>query len=180
MPMTSDDDRAFEKWVQSVNIWQERNRLAREKCHCRRFDVFISLVSGERLGPFRVKRHDTVGNLKDTLIESGVLPAAAYHRRHLQLILNQTDVQRDFVRLGDITEYEEIPSPGLYINDLVYAPDVMPPLPLSLELVVTQHQHECGRPGCIAIGRFRKCGRCHGIRYCAEECQKMHWPFHWG
>ena len=70
-------------------------------------------------------------------------------RRNLKLILNQT-IQRDFVRLIDITEDDEIPSQGLYINDLVYAPDVMPPLPLSLELVVTQHQHECGRPCCSA------------------------------
>ena len=98
-------------------------------------------------------------------------------RRNLNLILNQT-IQGNFVRLIDITEDDEIPSQGLYINDLVYAPDVMPPLPLSLELVVTQHQHECGRPGCIAIGRFRKCGCCRGFRYCTEECQNMHWPFH--
>ena len=98
-------------------------------------------------------------------------------RRNLKLILNQT-IQRDFVRLVDITEDDEIPSQGLYINDLVYAPDVMPPLPLSLELVVTQHQQERGRPGCIAIGNFRKCGGCRRIRYCTEEYRRMHWPFH--
>ena len=70
MPMTSDDDREYEKWVQSVNIWQERNRLTMPP---ERFDVFVSLiVSSERLGPFRVKHNDTVGNLKDMLIESGV------------------------------------------------------------------------------------------------------------
>ena len=180
MPMSSDYDHEYEKWATNfVTIWQMRNRLTLTPPDCERFDVFVSLiVSGERLGPFRVKRHDTVGNLKDTLIESGVLPAAGYHRRHLRLILNQTDVQRDSVRLGDITEYEEIPSPGLYINDLVYAPDVMPPLPLSLELVVTQHQQECARPGCTAIGNFRKCGGCRRIRYCREACQNMHWPFH--
>ena len=40
---------------------------------CERLDVFISLiVSGGRLGPFRAKHNDTVGNLKDMLIGSGV------------------------------------------------------------------------------------------------------------
>ena len=73
MPMTSDDDHEYEKWVQSVNIWQERNRLTMPPPNCERFDVFVSLiVSSERLGPFRIKHNDTVGNLKDMLIESGV------------------------------------------------------------------------------------------------------------
>ena len=38
-----------------------------------RFDVLLSLiVSGDQLGPYRVKHNDTVGNLKDMLMESGV------------------------------------------------------------------------------------------------------------
>ena len=72
----------YENWDRNRYIWGnmigerfEVNALPMPMTppDCERFDVFVSLiVSGERLGPFRVKHNDTVGNLKDMLIESGV------------------------------------------------------------------------------------------------------------
>ena len=36
----------------------------------------------------------------------------------------------------------------------------------------------CAAPGCCNTRGLRKCGGCHTVRYCSQECCRAHWPEH--
>ena len=36
----------------------------------------------------------------------------------------------------------------------------------------------CAAPGCGNTSGLRKCGGCHTVRYCSQECCRAHWPEH--
>lgn len=36
----------------------------------------------------------------------------------------------------------------------------------------------CCNPECNHIGATKPCARCHGVRYCSQQCQRVHFPLH--